>query len=852
MKQYTVQEAAMALGVDVQTLYSWLSRNGNQAYIDPRNPQQYLLNQEQVEQLAREHNLAFAGPQAYNNGAVQAVMPSTAPSTVRNQVPQNNMPVAAMVPQSNAGGRPEDVLPTTSFAPNVINPIMPAKVPELEPISLEAPVITIGRMANNTVVLNHPQVSNYHARLERGRSGGYRILDLGSTNHVYVNSQLVRARELNPGDTIRIGPFEFTYTGNQLIQQDNSFRIRVDALHLKSTGNRRTTLLHDISIDIPPHTLVALVGSSGVGKTTLLNALSGLRPSQKGEVLYNGRDYYDNMAVYNTQLGYVPQDDIVHRDLTVKQALYYTAKMRLPRDFTRSQIRDRINEVLDEVEMRHRRRFLVRNLSGGERKRVSIALELLANPSIFFLDEPTAGLDPGLERKMVQLLRKLADEGHTVVLVTHATNNVNFCDYVCFLTRGGRLAFYGPPAEAQAYFGTHDYAEIYNSLEPTDDNKHIPKQAEETFKQSPYYERFVREPLNRELAEYEKAPPPPPVIKLAKRGRPWKQFSLLSRRYLQLLFNDVGNLMILLLQAPIIGLLLFFLAGAGTFNSTSVTTCPIRSNPVANTGQIVSYDCQHVVDLLKTPPGQSYAQQHGQTPQQLLESAIEPNSGADAQTLLFIMAFAGVMFGCLNGVRSIVRESAIYRRERMVNLGIVPYTFSKIFVLGIFCLLQSAILVYLVNLKAPFHQGIFLPVVAEVYITVALTTFSGLMLGLTISAIAPNSDRAMSFVPLVLLPQVIFSSIIFNLNTPILQALGSLFAARWAMAALGSSIGLHGDKLGVDDFSYQSTHFVSLDPATALPNATLHLLLAWGALLAIIIVLAFVIAFFLKRKDVRM
>ena len=150
--------------------------------------------------------------------------------------------------------------------PPVPTAIAPANVPDLQPIPLESPSISIGRAGNNTIVLNHPQVSNYHARLERGSSGGYRIIDLGSTNHVYVNSRLVRGRELNPGDTIRIGPFAFTYTGNQLIQQDNSFSIRVDALHLKSTGKRFTTLLHDISIDIPPRTLVALVGSSGVGK----------------------------------------------------------------------------------------------------------------------------------------------------------------------------------------------------------------------------------------------------------------------------------------------------------------------------------------------------------------------------------------------------------------------------------------------------------------------------------------------------------------------------------------------------------------------------------------------------------
>jgi ABC-type multidrug transport system ATPase subunit len=848
MKQYSLQEAAMALGVDIQTLYSWIPPVGqNQIAIDSQNQEQPVLNQAQVDQLAREHNHPILVPQANNNGVMQAGMPLPPTQTYSSQLPQKTVPVSPIVSQGVNGGRSSD---GRAAVPPAQNPVPTSTMPELKPIPLEAPTITIGRVATNTIVLNHPQVSNYHARLERGPSGGYRIIDLGSTNHVYVNSQLVRTKELNPGDTIRIGPFAFTYTGHQLIQLDNSFSIRVDALHLKSTGKRFTTLLNDISIDIPPRTLVALVGSSGVGKTTLLNALSGLRPAQKGEVLYNGQDYYEHLALYSGQLGYVPQDDIIHSDLSVQQALYYTARMRLPGDFTRSQIKERVKEVLGEVEMRHRRRHLVRSLSGGERKRVSIALELLAHPSIFFLDEPTAGLDPGLEQKMVQLLRKLADKGHTIVLVTHATNNLHYCDYVCYLARGGRLAFYGPPTEAQAYFGTNDYAEIYNSLEPTEDNKNIPKRAEEKFRSSPYYERFVREPLNRELAEYEKAPPPSPVIKLAKRGRPFKQFSLLSRRYLRLLSNDAGNLMILLLQAPIIGLILFYLAGSGTFNSTSITTCPIHANPVANTGQIVSIDCQRVVNALKTPQGQLYAQQHKQTPQQVLESAIEPNSGADAQTLLFIMAFAGVMFGCLNGARAIVREGPIYRRERMVNLGIIPYMFSKIVVLGIFCLLQSAILVYLVNLKAPFHQGIFLPVIAEVYITIALTTFSGLMLGLAVSAIAPNSDRAMSFIPLVLLPQVIFSGIIFNLNTPILQAFGALFAARWAMAGLGSSLGLHGDKLGVDDFSYQGTHFVSLDPASALPGAMMHLLLTWGALLAIIIVLGFVTAIFLKRKDV--
>src|SRR5207244_12935972 len=170
------------------------------------------------------------------------------------------------------------------------------------------------------------------------------------------------------------------------------------------------------------------------------------------------------LPIFSTQLGYVPQDDIVHRDLTVERALYYAAKLRLPSDFTKEQIKWRIDEVLEDVEMTDRRNLLVSKLSGGQRKRVSIALELLANPGVFFLDEPTSGLDPGLDRKMMFLLRKLADKGHTIVLVTHATNNINACDYICFLAQGGHLAYFCPPDEAMRYFNKTDFAEIYSAL----------------------------------------------------------------------------------------------------------------------------------------------------------------------------------------------------------------------------------------------------------------------------------------------------------------------------------------------------------------------------------------------------
>jgi ABC-type multidrug transport system ATPase subunit/pSer/pThr/pTyr-binding forkhead associated (FHA) protein len=728
-------------------------------------------------------------------------------------------------------------------------------LPEIRPIPLGAPVITIGRLPDNMLVLNHPQVSGHHARLERLPNGGYRIIDLGSTNHVYVNAQRVTNRVLVPGNEIRIGPFRLTYTGNELTQHDESHSIRIDALHLKKFGTHHALLLDDISLVIPPRKFVAVVGGSGAGKSTLMDALNGLRPAQEGLVLYNGQDYYKHLAAFSTQLGYVPQDDIVHRDLTVERVLYYAAKLRLPEDFTHEQIQQRIEEVLDDVEMTHRRKLLVSKLSGGQRKRVSIAMELLANPSVFFLDEPTSGLDPGLDRKMMLLLRRLADKGHTIILVTHATNNINVCDYICFLAPGGHLAYFGPPEEAKVFFGRTDFAEIYSLLEPTDENPAIPQQAGERFKTSPDYQKYVVGPLNEGPAsQLNQQIAQTVAVKPPKRGDPWRQFWLLSLRYIELLKNDVGNLMILLIQAPVIGLILFFLAGHGTFDSSSVTHCVLNQPGLPAIPVTVPngnrFDCQNVVNALQTPQGQALLAQKGLTEEQALNAYISPGSGADAQKILFIMAFAAVMFGCINGAREIVKEAPIYRRERAVNLGIVPYMFSKIAVLGVLCLLQSLVLVLMVNLKAPFHQGIFLPVGLEIYITMALTSLAGLMVGLTVSAIAPNNDRAMSFVPIVLIPQVIFSGIIFALNGPLMQFLGAFFAARWAMAAMGSSIGLHADKLGADDFSYHGTLFATYDGHSQ-AEAVFHLLITWFALVVMIVVLGLLIAYFLKRKDVR-
>ncbi|HWZ17946.1 MAG TPA: ABC transporter permease, partial [Ktedonobacteraceae bacterium] len=397
-------------------------------------------------------------------------------------------------------------------------------------------------------------------------------------------------------------------------------------------------------------------------------------------------------------------------------------------------------------------------------------------------------------------------------------------------------------------------AEIYSALEPTEANPNIPDEAEKRFNASREFQEYVVGPLNQGPAGQANVSRETGVVKQPKRGDPWKQFSLLSRRYLELLKNDTGNLLILLLQAPIIAAILVLMlssGGHGTFDPSSIAKCPLHP-PGSNIQipQTVSnpLSCLNVENFLNdTPQGQAIVASHGGNTLQALQDFIAPESGFDAQKYLFIMAFAAMMFGCINGAREIVKEAPIYRRERTVNLGIGPYMFSKIVILGILCLVQSAILVFAVNAVAPIQQGILLPAPLEVYITMALTSLAGLMIGLTVSALAPNNDRAVSLIPIILIPQVIFSGLLFNLDGPFLQTIGALFAVRWGMAAAGYSVGLHGDKLGTDGFSFQGTLFSTFTQT----EATLHLFICWFALILMILILGVAIAYFLKRKDVR-
>ncbi len=337
-------------------------------------------------------------------------------------------------------------------------------------LSLDLPTrgpLVLGRSDNAGFTMSHPQVSRTHAQIVRAGEG-FVLEDLGSAAGTYVNGQLVQRHLLTEGDVVRIGSSRLVLEQGHLRVTDEEGNLRIDAFNLQRVVGKGLRILQDVSLSIYPREFVAIVGGSGAGKSTLLKALCGFNPADAGMVLLNGSDLYQNFDAYRYDLGYVPQDDIIHRELQVIKALDYAARLRMPGDTSEQERRQRVLEVLHDLDLQATVDRPVRALSGGQRKRVSIGVELLTRPSLFFLDEATSGLDPGTELQMMKLLRRLADQGRTVALVTHATKNVMICDKVIFMARGGNLAYYGPPEEALQYFGVSDFDEIYSRIETGD------------------------------------------------------------------------------------------------------------------------------------------------------------------------------------------------------------------------------------------------------------------------------------------------------------------------------------------------------------------------------------------------
>lgn len=592
---------------------------------------------------------------------------------------------------------------------------------------------TLGRDPLNDMEINHPSVSRFHAQIKK-QDGSYIVLDLNSTNGTFLNGkQIVGHHPLRVGDSIRVGPTNLVFNLNEtLLHSNEEGNLRIDALGLNKQINKDLNLLQDISLSIQAREFVVIAGVSGGGKSTLLDALNGFRPATSGNVLVNGTDLYRNFNAYRNQIGYVPQRDIVHMELTIEQALDFAAQLRMPNDTTRAERKMRVSEVLKDLGLEHRRSVPIKSLSGGQIKRVSIGVELLTKPSLFYLDEATSGLDPGTEAELMQLLRELADQGRTILLITHATDNVTMCDQVVFMARGGYLAYYGPPKEAPGYFGVEKFNQIYSKVE----HELSPQEWQQRYQQSPLYQKYVAQRQQslgasgtQRGAKRLKQQLPGAQVKTISS---WKQFLILSKRNIAILMRDRVSLMLMLAVAPILGML-----------------------------DLVTWS------------------------QPLFGK--EDGSANLALTMLFTTILFSVMVGALPTMREIVKEVDIYRRERIIGLQIIPYVFSKVWVSVLLALYQGGVFLLFKVIAIPdlpSEPGILL----GMYFTITLSVIAGMLLGLLGSAAAPNQSVAPILVLVFLIPQIIFGGGVLPIDTfgPPGKVLNQLSLTKWPFEALST------------------------------------------------------------------
>ncbi|HEX2952110.1 MAG TPA: FHA domain-containing protein, partial [Armatimonadota bacterium] len=328
----------------------------------------------------------------------------------------------------------------------------------------------IGRDPSADIILNEAVVSRRHAVLQWINCTVV-ISDCGSRNGTFVNGMRISRYALVQSDKVQIGATEFVFLPQiGLTLSSSKGPIRLDVNHISHCityrGSERT-LLNDVSFSVLPGEFVAIVGGSGTGKTSLFRVLTGLEVPTSGSVALNDIDYHSCHRQFSGQVGFVPQDDIVHGDLTIRTALTYAAKLRLPHDTSETEYEQRVHSVLAAVKLTHRIDSEIKLLSGGERKRVNVALELLTEPNLLFLDEPTSGLDPHREKQMMELMHKLASEGRTVLLTTHSVQSLELCDLLLIMGAGGHVVYYGPPKKALSHFSVSSYEEIYGRIGET-------------------------------------------------------------------------------------------------------------------------------------------------------------------------------------------------------------------------------------------------------------------------------------------------------------------------------------------------------------------------------------------------
>lgn len=579
-------------------------------------------------------------------------------------------------------------------------------------------LVNVGRVPGNDLVIPVSTVSANHMQMYRDNTGDWWIKDSNSFNGTFADGHLaVEPHKLTSGTSIIVGNVPMVFMGDYLLYSTERMGVDVvarDLVKIRKNGAQTRVTTDHVSLHIRKGEFVAIVGGSGCGKSTLLNELNGSDKATEGTVVVNDIDFYENYNKMKNTIGHVPQDDIVYDNLKLIDMIRYAAELRMPSDTSREEREMRAQEVIQLLELQDVANNLISNLSGGQKKRASIAVELLADPRLLFLDEPTSGLDPGIERSLMHKLAEMAHEGRTIVLVTHTTLNLHLCDQVVFLAPGGKLAYAGPPEDAKDFFGVKDFVDVY-SLIASD-----PEGWERKFR--------MRGPQDSGFASTASGSTGITEKEVPSFG---EQLRTLVKRYLHLLINDRARLVLLLGQAPLLSALICLVADSGCFT--------------------------------------------------IFEST---------QSCLFALSCAAFWVGILDSIQEICKERTIFIREYAGGMRISAYVASKVIVLGALCVIQafSLVLVFCLLEGSPEKSLIWAPL--ELFVGTFLITFSAMCLGLMVSSLFKNADRAIATAPLLIMPQILFSGLVFELEG-MTKFVSTFVNCRWGMTALGTSANLN-------------------------------------------------------------
>ncbi|MEV2255004.1 FHA domain-containing protein [Streptomyces sp. NPDC050147] len=594
----------------------------------------------------------------------------------------------------------------------------------------------IGRALENELVVSDLQVSRHHAEFTATPDGRFEIHDLGSHNGTYINGQPVAKSGtalIGPNDIVSVGHSTFRLVGDRLEEFVDTGEISFSARHLTVTVDGGKDILKDVSFGVPEKSLIAVIGPSGSGKSTLLKALTGYRPANKGDVLYDNRNLYKQFAELRQRIGLVPQDDILHKELTVKKALKYAAKLRFPSDTSEQERQQRIDEVLRELKLDIHKEKKVTSLSGGQRKRVSVALELLTKPSLIFLDEPTSGLDPGMDRDVMQLLRGLADDGRTVLVVTHSVAELAICDKLLVMAPGGSVAYFGPPEEALNFFGYQTWADVFSAFENYRDYDWAGR-----WKGSQHYQMYAAD--IDAVAAQSVHMPPPQAIKPPKPQGWGSQLWTLIRRYTSVIASDKGFLGLMVILPAVLG--------------------------------IVSVVIPADFGLGPPKPPSKF--------------------NGDAGTIMLILAVGMCFSGAANSVRELIKERVIYERERATGLSRSAYLMSKVIVLGLITAFQGVIIcgIGFATRDMP-EEGLIMPPAVEICLVIIALGFTSMMFGLVISSLVKTAEKTMPLLVMFAIVQVVFTGVLFQVyGSPGLEQFAWLMPSRWAIAGAGATLDL--------------------------------------------------------------